>query len=1191
MMRLLFKFTLSVSMVFCFLAFHLPPAAVQAAPIQAPHAVGAWWDDQWDYRVPITIGTNGFARTNKPVEVSLNFTQLLTTLGSSGAFDPNSIRVIEVDSNGNVVVANVPFQFDQAADYNATTNASGALVFIMAGNTLATATRYFHVYFDLTGKGFTLPTFTPQVTLTDNIMDEGQSSFRVQTQNGTYFYQKQGAAFSSLLDTANNDWISYNVTVGPGGAGGSYRGIPNMIYPEGKFHPGNTESTSTIVAQGPLKATIHSVTNDNKWEAIWEIFPTYARMTVLKKDHNYWFLYEGTPGGALDTTNDIVMRANGTETAASASWDGDLSGFEWVYFGDKALGSSLFVANHADDSAVDSYFPLSDASGSMTVFGFGRQNTNSFLTATPARFTIGLLSTTQLATATPTINSAYIDLNVQVGQPDGNINIPPTITKLACISGPTYVTIAWETSQSTTGVVNYGPTAAYGNSQNDNVLKRTHAVKILGLNPANPVHFQIAATSIGNLTVTSSDNTCSALGASSIQSDDFNQCALNTNLWTYIDPQSGANATPLRATGTDLELAVPGGASHDIWRSGILAPRIMQAANNNDFTVEVKFNSGISQTYQMQGLLVQQDQDDLLRVNVQYDTGQIHLLAIQFVAGEPTIVIQRILPNGNAPIYLRILREGITWQLFYSYDGGTWLTDAGYRFDYILNVSSIGVFAGNAGAPPPAHTALIDYFFNTASPITPEDAVGRILGPIAISPAGKGTASSQPVTPTPGNPGCGSPMQLTANPIPGWSLDHWSSKNGSVTGQENPKVTTFSTGEVVTATFQQDQYTLTTNIVGGGAVSRSPVKATYIYSDVVTLTATPDTDWFFVGWSGAITGSNLTQNVQITGNTQVTATFAQHQYTVQTNVTGQGQVSINPSKAQYAQGENITITAQPAAGWQFAGWQGDVTDNTNPLTLPVTQDLSITALFTPIPYTLTTQVMGQGQLHVTPNQATYHYGDVVTLNAQPAAGWQFSHWEGGVTGTAASQTLTVTQSIAVTAVFTNSGYTVITATVGSGAIVLTPAKNSYLRDEVVTATAVPAPGWTFAGWSGSLSGLVNPTVLLIDNSKTVTATFQQLTYTLTIAVVGESGAQGGHVTVDPAGPYLYGQTVTLTAIPDQGYTFAGWDVGATAAQETKDRLPDPTIQVEVTGNEQYTANFAIAQKLYLPIISSARTAN
>jgi hypothetical protein len=40
-----------------------------------------------------------------------------------------------------------------------------------------------------------------------------------------------------------------------------------------------------------------------------------------------------------------------------------------------------------------------------------------------------------------------------------------------------------------------------------------------------------------------------------------------------------------------------------------------------------------------------------------------------------------------------------------------------------LTVTSVGPFASNAegGSPAPAYTGLVDYFFNTASPIVPAD--------------------------------------------------------------------------------------------------------------------------------------------------------------------------------------------------------------------------------------------------------------------------------------------------------------------------------------------------------------------------------------------------------------------------------------------------------------------------------------
>ena len=320
-------------------------------PANAQPAPNDWWNAQWRYRVPITISSNGVARTDKPAEISINFTALLAGLGVNGAFDPNSLRVIEVDGTNQVLNDAVPFQFDPAGGYNATTNATGTLVVLLSGTTAANAARSYHVYFDLAGKGFTAPTFTPLLTLVDNVMDEGQSSYQIQTARGTYYYQKAAAGFSSLVDQAGNDWLGYKPT---GGAGGTFRGVPNMIHPEGQFHPGDTNATSVILTQGPLKLTIKSTTNDGKWEARWEFFPTYVRMTLLKADHAYWFLYEGTPGGTLDLATDLVVRSNGTQTPAADKWTGDLAGPEWAYFADPGVNRAFFAASHSEDSVVDS---------------------------------------------------------------------------------------------------------------------------------------------------------------------------------------------------------------------------------------------------------------------------------------------------------------------------------------------------------------------------------------------------------------------------------------------------------------------------------------------------------------------------------------------------------------------------------------------------------------------------------------------------------------------------------------------------------------------------------------------------------------------------------------------------------------------------------------------------------------------
>ncbi|TGE25107.1 hypothetical protein E5K00_07880 [Hymenobacter aquaticus] len=60
---------------------------------------------------------------------------------------------------------------------------------------------------------------------------------------------------------------------------------------------------------------------------------------------------------------------------------------------------------------------------------------------------------------------------------------------------------------------------------------------------------------------------------------------------------------------------------------------------------------------------------------------------------------------------------------------------------------------------------------------------------------------------------------------------------------------------------------------------------------------------------------------------------------------GGGTVSKNPDKPTYVSGENVQLTATPAYGQVFMGWSGDATGTTNPLTLVMNSNKTVTAQF------------------------------------------------------------------------------------------------------------------------------------------------------------------------------------------------------------------------------------------------------
>jgi uncharacterized repeat protein (TIGR02543 family) len=353
---------------------------------------------------------------------------------------------------------------------------------------------------------------------------------------------------------------------------------------------------------------------------------------------------------------------------------------------------------------------------------------------------------------------------------------------------------------------------------------------------------------------------------------------------------------------------------------------------------------------------------------------------------------------------------------------------------------------------------------------------------LAVSVVGSGSVARSSLGPY----HYGDVVELTANAAVGWSFSGWS---GDASGSANPLSVTVDGNKAVTATFTQNEYTLSVNVVGSGSVTKIPDLATYHYGDSVQLTATANLGYTFVGWSGDLSGSASPATLIIDENPQVTANFVQNTYSLTMYTIGQGSVAPGNSTG-YHYGDVAQLQAMPANGWSFAGWSGDVSGSTN-TSLTIKDNAFVTATFTQNNYALSISVSppAGGSVTKNPEQATYHYGDSVQLKAIANSGYTFVGWGGDLTGTTNPATLIIDENPQVTATFTQNTYALSITVVGGGSVTKSPDKSTYQYGDVVRLTATPATGWSFAGWSGDLSGTTNPQTITIDASKSVTATF------------------------------------------------------------------------------------------------------
>lgn len=260
-----------------------------------------------------------------------------------------------------------------------------------------------------------------------------------------------------------------------------------------------------------------------------------------------------------------------------------------------------------------------------------------------------------------------------------------------------------------------------------------------------------------------------------------------------------------------------------------------------------------------------------------------------------------------------------------------------------------------------------------------------------------------------------------------------------------------------------------------------------------------------------------------------------------------------------------------------------------PATLPACQGGTTSVLLT-----VTKAGSGAGEVRSDPAglncgttcTKTFATGTVVTLIATPAAGSTFAGWSGG--GCSGTDNCVVTMSAAqtVTATFNTTGTTTQTLTVaksgaGSGTVTSSPAgincgndcSEPYVSGTVVTLTAAPATGSTFAGWSGACTNLTGVCTVTMSAARSVTATFNASTSTF-LLTVSKTGTGKGTVTSSPTGincgadctqAYSSGTVVTLTAKPSRGNTFGGWTGACTNTTGT--------CTVTMTAAKSVTAKF------------------
>lgn len=295
----------------------------------------------------------------------------------------------------------------------------------------------------------------------------------------------------------------------------------------------------------------------------------------------------------------------------------------------------------------------------------------------------------------------------------------------------------------------------------------------------------------------------------------------------------------------------------------------------------------------------------------------------------------------------------------------------------------------------------------------------------------------------------GATVLLTAAPAADYDFVDWSGA-GSTCTTETTCSTTLTTSQNIKANFRRKSYGLNVSLNGSGNVVSTPAgincgsdcSEIYAGGTSVALTASAASGYVFSGWSGSDISCSGTGACTVTMNKAraVVATFSPvttTNYTLQVSRSGSGTVTSAPAgincgtdcSESYASGTSVTLTATPAAGYTFSGWNGGGCAGTGVCTVSMTMARSTTATFTAITYTLSVTRAGSGSITSAPAgiacgadcTENYANGTSVTLTATPGTGYIFGGWSGACAGTGSSCTVSMTAARSVAASFMATG--------------------------------------------------------------------------------------------------------------------------------------------------------------------------
>lgn len=376
-------------------------------------------------------------------------------------------------------------------------------------------------------------------------------------------------------------------------------------------------------------------------------------------------------------------------------------------------------------------------------------------------------------------------------------------------------------------------------------------------------------------------------------------------------------------------------------------------------------------------------------------------------------------------------------------------------------------------------------------------------------------------------------------------------------------------------------------LAGNGGYISGDVQQTVTENlDGDSVKAVASEGYYFVEWSDGIRTAERTDKGVIEDLT-VTARFERIGYIVLYQTDGNGTIEGEATQS-VKYGENTTVVkAVPNEGYRFVEWSDGIktaerTDKS------VTTDISVTAKFEKVNYTVEYQTDGNGMINGEAIQSVKHDENTMSVTAVPNEGYEFMQWSDGMLEET-RQDINVVGDFSVTAIFQKKIFQVTYETNYHNLGLLIEKGDPYDTIRIIRkvaygenapiVTALPIKGidgsvFEFICWSDGVQTAERHDKY-IKSDMTVTACFG---YRIDYKVDGNVGGRIEGKSTQKVLPDHTGEEVR--ALADDGYVFMGWSDLSTApirsenVQNPKDYGYYDSINLEIY------AYFAPIEKIF-----------